>query len=56
MLNFTDPTGRFQVVCLETTDSTLLCARHYAGQTGREFTLVAADFQTAGRGCGAGRV
>lgn len=50
MLNFTDTTGRFHVVCLETAESTLLCARDYDISAGHEFTLVAADFQTAGRG------
>lgn len=50
MLNFTDTTGRFHVVCLETAESTLLCARDYDSSAGHEFTLVAADFQTAGRG------
>lgn len=50
MLNFTDPTGRFHTVLLEETDSTLLCARDYDSRSRREFTLVAADYQTAGRG------
>lgn len=50
MPDFTDPTGRFHVVCLGTTDSTLLRARELDRQGAAEFTLVTADYQTAGRG------
>ena len=46
----TDELARFHRVDLADTESTLLCARRYAEETGREFTLVTADYQTAGRG------
>ena len=46
----TDEFARFHRVDLAETESTLLCARRYAEETEREFTLVTADYQTAGRG------